>query len=347
MKKNIIIMTCFVGLIAWSCNKTELGPRQNLTLKQTVENNVSTVNNALDQISRTKGYQLLSINDATLKSAEAFTDSITLSLIAGIYTYQPDTMHLFGLFSTYRLFKKTGTSNEMIVNLPQKLIFHPWHLHNFEHSDTALVNDFKITASDYHYYFTQWNEFDYKIAAGLMLDTADLGSLDVAAEANPTTGSTWSSTYTFTDGHDISVSGETGDTTKMSFALLNGTETLLKEAVTFVRRGFAVTERQYVLSIGNVDIKRSTGIDSIQVFLDGVLQKKAGAKITESSDGSGSICHSRDIQLTFDDGTTTNLSTLINPEIAILRTLVGSLHSMYFAKNIVDYIAISIFFNSH
>lgn len=347
MKKSTIIMTFFIGLIAWSCNKTEVGPKQNLTLKQSVENSVNTVNNALDQISRTKGYQLLSINDATLKSAEAFTDSITLGLIAGVYTYQPDTAHLFGHFNTFRLFKKTGTSNLMIVNLPQKLIFHPWHLHNFERSDTNLVNDFKITASDYHYYFTQWNEFDYKIAAGLMLDTADLGSLDVSAEANPTTGSTWSSNYSFTDGHDISVSGQTGDTSKMSFALLNGTETLLKEAVAFVRSGFAVTERQYVLSIGNVDIKRSTGIDSIQVFLDGVLQKKAGAKITESSDGSGSICHSRDILLTFDDGTTSNLSTLINPEIAILRTLVSSLHSMYFAKNIVDYIAISIFFNSH
>lgn len=347
MKKRIISIVFIVGLIAWSCTKTDTGPGQNLTLKQTVENNVNKVNNALDQISRTKGYQLLSINDGTLKSAESFTDSITLGLIAGIYTYQPDTTHRFGFFNTYRLFKKTGDSEMMIVNLPQKLIYHPRYLHNCNPADSVLKNDFKISASDYHYYYTSWNQYDYKISAGLMLDTADLGNLDVTAGADLTSGNIWSSKYTFSDGHKIDVSGQTGDTTKMSFTLSDETETLLKETVSFIRSGFKVTERQYVLSIGNVDIKRSTGIDSIQVFLNGVLQQKAGARIIESTDDSGSICKSRDIQLTFDDGTTTNLSILINPAMTILKTLVNSLHSMYFAKNIVDYIAISIYFNTH
>jgi hypothetical protein len=347
MKQRIFIIAFCIGLVAWSCKKTDLAPNQNLTLKQTVENNANKVNDALNQISQTKGYQVISINDATLKSAESFTDSITLGLIAGIYTYQPDTTFHFGMFHTFRLFKKTGTSDMMIVNLPQKLIFHPWHLHNFEAPDTALKNDFKITASNYHYYFSQWNLFDYKISAGLNLDTEDLGNLDVNAVSDPVTGSMYSSTYSFTDGHKIEVSGETGDTTKLAFSLLDNTGTLLKEAVTFVRSGFQITEKQYVLSIGNVDIKRSTGIDSIQVFMNGVLQQKAGIKITESTDGSGSICGNRDIQLTFDDGTTATLSSLINPALATLKTLVHNLHSMFFAKNMVDYIALSIFFASH
>lgn len=134
---------------------------------------------------------------------------------------------------------------------------------------------------------------------------------------------------------------------KMAFALSDGIETLLKETVSFVRSGFRITERQYILTIGNVDIIRSTGVDSIQVYLNGVLQKNAGAKIIDNTNDPGSICHSRDIQLIFDDGTTTNLSTLIKPALTTLKTLVNSLHSMFFAQNIVDYIAISIYFNLH
>lgn len=347
MKKKIVVIVFFFGLIAWSCTKTDLGSDQNLTFRQTVENNVNKVNNALSKISQNKGYQLLSINEGTLKSTESYTDSITLKLIAGVYSFQPDTSHIFGFFNTYRLFKKTGASDMMIVNLPQKLIFHPMRLHNFNPLDLTLKNDFKITATDYYYYYSRWNQYDYKISAGFKLDTADLGNLDVTAGANLTSGSTWSSKYSFTSGYNINVSGQSGDTIKTGFALANGTETLLKETVSFVRSGFRMTERQYILTIGNVDIKRSTGVDSIQVFLNGVLQKKAGAKIIENTDSSGSICQSRDIQLTFDDGTTTNLSTLIKPAITILKTLVNSLQSMYLAKNIVDYIAISIYYNSH
>jgi hypothetical protein len=345
MKKSIVGVAVIFGLIAGSCTKND-GSFQNLNLKQSLENNVNKVNTALNKISQSTGYQLLSVNDGVLKSADSFTDSITLKLIAGIYTFQPDVHH-FGHYFPFRLFKKTGTSDLMIVNLPQKMIFHPRYLHNYMTADSALKNDFKITATNYHFYYSHWNQFDYKISAGLKLDTADLGTLDVANSANLTSGNSWLSKYTFTGGYNISVSGQTGDTTIKTFALSKGTEVLLKETVSFVRDGFKTTERQYVLSIGNVDIKRSTGIDSIQVYMNGVLQKKAGAKITESSDNEHSICYSRDILLTFDDGTTANLSTLIKPARTTLKTLVSSMHSMYFAKNIVDYIAMRIYDDTH
>jgi hypothetical protein len=347
MEKRIVVIGVFFGLMAVSCTKTDLDSDQKLTLRQSVENNVNKVNNALTKISQTKGFQLLSINEGSLKSANSYSDSITLKLIAGIYTFQPDTANRSVHLNTCRLFKKTGDSEMLIVNLPQKLIFHPRHLHNFNPLDSTLKNDFKITATDYHFYYSRWDQYDYKISAGFNLDTANLGNLDLTSGANPTSGYTWSSKYSFTGGYNITVSGQTGDTTRMAFSLSNRTETLLKETVTFVRSGFRITERQYVLSIGNVDIKRSSGIDSIQVYLNGVLQKKAGAKIIESANDEGSICHSRDIQLTFDDGTTINLSTLIQPAMTILKTLVNSLHSMYFAKNIVDYIAINIYYYSH
>ena len=100
-----------------------------------------------------------------------------------------------------------------------------------------------------------------------------------------------------------------------------------------------------ILIIGDVEIKKSTGIDSIQVFLNGVLQQNAAKIITDDSDTAGSVCHKRDILLTFDDGTTSKLSDLIDPVREQLKTLRESLHSMYFAKHIVDYIALSIYFD--
>ena len=164
--------------------------------------------------------------------------------------------------------------------------------------------------------------------------------------ANQTSGGSWSSKYSFTGGYSINVSGLTGDTTKSAFSLSDATDTLLKETVSFIRNGLGMSERQYVLSIGNVEIIRSSAVDSIQVFLNGVLQNKAGVKIVENNnDASGSIIQGRDIQLTFDDGTTTTLSTLIQPAMTTLKTLVNSLQSMFFAQNIVDYIAISIYYN--
>ena len=184
MKKSIVVVAIISGLMTMSCNKTGMGPCQNLTvnLKQTVENNVNKVNNALGTIYQTKGYQLLSLNGESLKSEEVYSDSITLKLIAGIYTYMPDTVHPYGLFNTYRLFKKTGTSDSMIINLPQKMIFHPRYLHNYINpGDSVLKNDFNITATDYHYYYSQWDQYDYKLSAGFKLDTVNLGNLDVTA----------------------------------------------------------------------------------------------------------------------------------------------------------------------
>jgi len=350
MKRNILIISIVFGLIAWSCSKVDTQQSQLPGLKQSIEKSTADINTAISIISQTKGYQLLSLSvDPAAKGLDAvsFNDSITLGLIAGIYDYKPDTIFMMHHFAyPFRLFKKTGTSTEMIVNLPQKLIFHPRYLHNFNKSDSVLKNDFTITASDYHLYYNSWNNLDYKLSAGLTLNSVDLGSFDITSVSNTYKNQSNSSKYTFTDGYNISTAWQTGDTTTLSFALLKENNTLLKETTLFVGNNFHKFEKQYILTIGNVDIKRGTGIDSIQVYLNGVLQKTAGAKITYSADSTGSITNKRDILLTFDDGTTAKLSTLIGPALKQLKTLVSSLHNMYFAENIVDYIALSIYYNS-
>ena len=219
----------------------------------------------------------------------------------------------------------------MIVNLPQRLIFHPRYLHSFIKPDSILKNDFTITASDYHLYFNSWNSLDYKLTAGLTLNSADLGSFDISTASTSFKNQSNSSKYTFTGGYGISTAWQSGDTSKSSFTLLKDNNALLMETTLYVWKSFHKIEKQYDLTIGNVEIKRGFGIDSIQVYMNGVLQKKAGAKITDSADPTGTICNKRDILLTFDDGTTTSLSTLIGLPLTQLKTLVSSLHDMYFA----------------
>jgi hypothetical protein len=349
MKRNIlgIGIGIALGLISYSCTKVETQPQG---LKQSIEKSTTEINTAISNISATKGYQILSLStDAAAKALEAgtFKDSITLGLISGIYDYQPDTILLHHHFAyPFRLFKKTGTSNKMIVNLPQRLIFHPKYLHSFSKPDSVLKNDFTISATDYHLYYNSWNNLDYRLTAGLTLKSADLGSFYISAVSTSFLNRSNSSKYNFTGGYSISTAWQSGDTIKSSFSLLKDNNVLLRETTAFTGSDFHKSEKQYVLTIGNIDIKRGSSIDSIQVYINGVLQKKAGVKITDGAETTGTICSKRDILLTFDDGTTAKLSSLIGPALTQLKDLVSSLHNMYFAKNIVDYIALNIYYNS-
>jgi hypothetical protein len=342
MKKQIIILTVGAGLLVWGCSKVD----SDLSLKQSVERSVADINTAITTISGTKGYQMITLENNTAKSDAGFNDSITLGLVAGIYDFQPSPVMTHHLYFPYRLFKKTGASEKMIVNLPEKLIFHTKYLRFYSPADTVRKNNFTITAFDYHMYYSFWNSFDYKLSADFTLDAENVGSLNVAASEKSWRDHSYSSKYTFTKGYSIASEWQTGDTTVSSFALLKETDVLLKEKRVFIWNDHHKGEKQYTISIGKVDIKRMSGVDSIQVYLDGVLQKKAAAFIADSPDSTGSICNKRDILLTYDDGTKVKLSELINPAMTSLRTLVNSLHSMSFAKNIVDYIAVSIYYNT-
>ena len=344
MKKSVLTIVIISSIIGWGCSRFDT---EKLNLKQSVEKSVADVNNAIHVISGTKGYEILCADEADLKSETDFRDSITLDMVAGIYDFKPDLTHYHQFFIPYRMFEKTGESDLMIVNLPQELVIHPRSLHLLQAPDSILKNDFTITASGYNFYYTWFNEFDYKLNAGFELDAEDLGSFDVIAAGSKDSGTSYASEYTFTKGYSIGVDFESGDSSVYSFLLADGDDILLKETRIKVRQGYHKRERLYILTIGNVEIRRGTAIDSIQVFLDGVLQKEAGAKIIEDTGSDGSFCHRRDILLTFDDGTTMNLSELLAPSREILRNLYDSLHSMRLAKHIVDYIAISIHYHSH
>jgi hypothetical protein len=342
MKKNIFVIAVAACIVAWGCSKVDPGS----TLKQSVDRSVADINKAISTISETKGYQMLTLAGDAVKNDIGFNDSITLDLVAGVYDFQPSPVMTHHLYFPYRLFKRTGESDKLVVNLPEKLVFHPKYLHCYDPVDTVITNNFTISASDYHLYYSWFNDYDYKLSADFTLDNEDAGSMEVNAAEKSWRDHSYSSKFTFNEGYNIEAEWQTGDTTVSSFALLDDAHILLKETRVFIWNEYHKGEKQYTLTIGNVDIKKMSGVDSIQVYLDGVLQKEAAAFISDSSDSTGTICHKRDILLTFDDGTTTKLSEMIDPALTTLKTLIDSLHSMYFAKNIVDYIAISIYYNS-
>ena len=128
---------------------------------------------------------------------------------------------------------------------------------------------------------------------------------------------------------------------------MNGTDVLLKESLQTVKNDSTWgREKEYSLTIGNVEIVRNTSTDSIAVYVDGTLQENATVDFIYSEPNRGECWFSartRDIQITFDDGTQTTLSELIGPSMDILKNMVGSMHNMYFASNVVDYIAWNIY----
>jgi hypothetical protein len=343
MKKNIIAIVVIMGLIAWSCSKFDTG---NNGLRQSVEKGIADINHALTKISGTAGYQLLSINEVTTKSDLSFNDSIKLNMVSGIFDFQPDTVMRYHQFCQYKLFKKTGESENMVVNLPEMMVLHPKHLHFFAPLDTVYPNNFTITATDYHLYYNWWHNYEYKLTAGLTLDDKNAGSMDVFSTSSSYHTNLYSSKYTFIDGYNIAAKWQDGDTATSTFSLAKDNDTLFKESNVFIWHDFHKREQQYDLTIGDVEIKKSTGIDSIQVFVNGVLQQKAAEIIADDTE-TGSVCHKRDILLTFNDGTTAKLSDLMAPVREELKTLRESLHSMYFAKHIVDYIAFSLYYDTH
>ena len=344
MKKSAIAIVAMMGLIAWNCSKVE---NINSGLKQSIEKGVADINNAVTKISGTAGYQLLSVNEAAAKSDFSFNDSINMSMVSGIYDFQPDTVMLDHHFTPYRLFKKTGESENMVVKMPEKMVFHPKHLHFYEPIDTVYPNNFTITATDYLLYSNWWHNYEYKLTAGFTLDNEDAGSMDVYSTSNSFHSNSYASKYTFKDGYNISAVWQVGDTATSSFSLSKANDTLFKESNIFIWNGMHKSDKYYDLTIGNVEIKKTSGVDSLQVFVNGALQQAAAEIITDDSDTDGSVCHSRDILLTFDDGTTAKLSDLLAPVREELKTLRESLHNMYFAKHIVDYIAVSIYYDTH
>jgi len=345
----ILVIILLTGTLAWQCSK-KIDSGASQSLKESLNVSSQNLNDAVTAISKSYGYKVLNLNDgSTLKSTladAAFQDSITLEKIKGVYEYQPVT-YRYWCFNCYsKLFKRTGDNNDLIVKLPEAKVFFPARFKVVSPSDSTLKNNLVIDASDYHYYFANGMLWDYKLAANLTLSDTAIGSIGIQSSRSSGSAYNYASSYGFPNGYNVAVNVKSGDTAISSIALSSTTATLFKETLQRIKSSATkFHERVYLLDIGNVEFKRSSGSDSTTVYVGGVLQTKAKVEVVDVSGSNGSVSGGRDIKVTFDDGTSTLLSTLLGPSLTILDNVVVNMQNVYFAQNIVNYIAFNIFKN--
>jgi hypothetical protein len=350
MNKISLSIILLSGMLAWQCSK-QISPVGQQSLKASLNTGTQNLNSAVAEISQTYGYKVLSLNDnSTLKSTfspeAAFQDSITLAKIKGVYEYQPVTYSHWCYNCFTKLFTRTGDSNDLIVKLPEAKVFFPARFQSVTPGDSSLKNNLVIDASDYHYYFSMGFLWDYKLAAGLTLNDTAIGDINIQTARSSYTGYSYGSSFMFPGGYSIAVNVTSGDTATSSIALSNSTSTLFKETVNRYKVSTSkFHEREYILDVGNVEFKKAAGTDSISVYVGGALQTMAKIEVIDSNVSTGSIFSGRDIKVTFDDGTSATLSSLLGPSFTVLSGMVVNLQNVYFATNMVNYIAFNIFKN--
>ena len=353
MKRNIILSgILLLSMLSWQCSKQRESVPGNSSLRASLNTNTEKLSQAVNAIAGSRGYEVLNLN-SSLKSESLldnaiFKDSITLNAIKGIYEYKPVTFNNWCFSCLSKLFTKTGDTSILIVKLPSEKIFHPNRFQTVVPADSTLKNNFVISATAYDFYYTMGFLHNYKLTAGLAVNDTSVGNIDIQTDATSPSNFTYVSAFTFPDGYSLKSNVNSGDTASWSFSLSNATETFLKETVNLIKtQGSKFREREYILDIGNVEFKKSSVTDSFTVSVGGVLQTKAKIQIIDqaSSTGEISIFRNRDIQITFDDGTTTTISALIGPSIIVLSNLSSSLQDVYFATNIVNYVAWNIYNN--
>lgn len=360
--KGIYLALVLFSVIAWSC--TSQDGLNNQSLKTSITANAQELTTAVNSITASSGYGILSNSDlatspSMVKSAEAssvtpITDTIRLSQIAGVYDYKAAKYKKWSPM-LFNFFAKTGTSSDFIVRMPEAKIKHSRLLLLYTPADTTLVNDYVIDVSKYNYVFGRylWN---YNLASTITVKNVSVGSLTVQSSRNKSEGQNFASGFTFANGYEAKLKYSTGDTILSVYNISKGGTTLFEEKFTAIKDSASHhREKQYSLTIGNVQIVRTpthgnNGLDSAKVYLGGVLQTKAVVKIIDSGSKDDStefsvIGHNRDLQITFDDGTSTTVNQLLGSTITDVRSLFVSLRQVYFATNVVDWVAWSVKLN--
>jgi len=352
MKKigRLIWVTVSLGAILLSCTRND-GLLNNTALKQAINTGASGLNSAMVNISSSQAYSILTAYNGNLKSATV-TDStykvyIPLSLIKGIYAYKPVTkVDRLGI-SLIQFFTKTADNSKMIVQMPLKKVKSPGALRHYSPADSSLTNNFSIAVSDYHNNYNNYWDYDYVLASEINVDNVLAGKLNINSIVSPTNGIHYTSQYVFTDSYTAQYKYDSGDTTVSSFAITSNNNTLYKEELLTIKNDTARfgREHKYVLTIGDVQIIRKSGTRTVQIAVNGVVQPNAVVTIVDQApDPEASVCKKRDIQITFEDGTTSTVSALIGKSIDDIKTLFDSLHSVYFAAYVVDWIAYDIYY---
>jgi len=219
-------------------------------------------------------------------------------------------------------------------------------LREYVASDSTQTNNFTMSVTNYYNNYNSYRDYDYVNVADISIDKVKAGSLNIKSLVNPTTGTQYASSFAFSNGYTAKYAYASGDTTVSSFAIVKASTTLFEEKLLTIKTDTARfgRESQYILTIGDVKLVRNSNHTS-QVYVKNVLQPKAVvAMVDVAPTTEPSICHKREIQITFEDGTVATISSLISKSITDITTLFTSLHDVYFAAYVVDWIGYDIYY---
>ena len=351
MKRNIRILsgTVFITLLLLGCSKND-SSITGLSLKQSINQGATNLNNAVSAIASTKAYSIFTITDGASKSLSAdsiYKVYIPLEKISGVYEYKPVTTFDKWGISLIQFFKRTADNSNMIVRLPLKKVENPRSLRHYSPADSALTNNFSMSVSDYHNNYNSHWDYDYINSSEISIDNVAAGNLYIKSTVSPATGIHYASQYSFTGGYTAKYQYGSGDTTVSGFAITGSNKVLYEEKLLTIKNDTARfgREHKYILTIGDVQIVRKSKNSTPAIYVGGVLQTNAVVAIIDKApDSEASVCKKRDIQITFDDGTVSTVSALIGNSVENIKTIFDSLHSVYFAAYIVDWIAYDIYY---
>lgn len=356
MKRKSIAVGLFYLFAAglWSCSNSSDDQEINneKSLQKSLFEQTIGLEQAIGTISRTPGFEILTNKGNTKSTSEddRFSASITLDDLKGIYDYQinsEDTSTTVAQQNRY--FKKTGESDMFIIRLPKERATNHSDLFSQTDQDTTWANDFVITTSDFLYQYSGGINFNYLLDTRIDVEDQFAGTLKIKWNLNSLTHMDYSCTYGFDKDYAVGMNFQKGDTISFEYQLTKQEEPLYREKYTLLPPGDSTTrEREYSLFIGDVEIVRSSLSDTFQVYKGGVLQENATVEIiTQSNEQDDNIAFcrkGRDMQITFDDGTSVLLSYLMGDSLETLNTLFESLGDVYFATHLVNRMAFEIYY---
>jgi len=349
---KFLAITLIVGIFAWSCSDDAVNTKSE-NIEDAIVQGAEQLATAMDEVKTTNGYELVMLEDGNAKSAEVEEDEpmvdieLTLAEISGVYVYNPIEVEMWDGHHFVRFFERIEDYSQLLVKLPAERMLVHRRLHDAPTGDTTWVNNFEINVSDYLLKVSQAEGMSYKLASQFTLDGQSAGALIVNASGSFETGRTFSSVFTFGNGYVAKVSNSDGEQIETTHTFMKDSSILFEENVVREKMNMGMgmmdrlIDKTYTLTIGNIMIKRTGSIETIEVYIDGVLQENAVIEIVDNddTDPEASVCRKRDIKITVNDGSTFLLSELTKNVLPEVGEMFAAMRRAYFSTQIIDWIA--------
>ncbi len=356
MKRNAILigLTLMLGFTVSSCTDNEETNPINKLQQEELKAKTEVLSTAVETISNSQGFEIITLKGKT-KEGEAEDQNgikITLDDVKGEYVYQKESKSVGnGHFSD---FKKVKDTTLFIMKMPKEIIHKPWEVRRTKtEGDEEMKNNFMVTTKKYLYErVTTPSSFMYNLESDIKSDSIDVGTLAINWAMKGEMDINYDAQFKFPEefliGADLDLSE---NNVAYEYFLMHGDKTLYKEKCTIDSDSSNFT---YSLNIGNIEIKLENGKYIIlrddkeekDVKIEVVAPDNGKTKVSRRLMGVAMFFASNfDLKITFANGDVIILSELVGKETLVkMNKLFDSMYDMYFVKNIVDRVAMQVYF---